>query len=455
MPKKKEETPVAETAVLVIETLESQVIAPIRSYDAELSKWKAEYLALTINGVEDKKGYKAVDEARKMVKRTMAELEKIRLSTKKKYVEAIDGEAERLFDILSPIKTYLEGIQDPIDVELDRIKREEKEKAEKRLRDRTEKLIAIDMRFDGFQYSLESEEGPISITLDEVKKFEDEDFDTLYDIALAEYNFKIKKREEEQAEAKRKQDEIEEKNRQTLADLEAKKKEIDDAAALLEKQKADLIETAQAIKKDLLQEEEQPAIYIPRVELPSTAELPTQVITSEEFKLFNKDEVKTPLVAPENLTGNEVRGFSHQSVKHDSFDEVAQARSMGNFSLGGIEPKKIILSIENSLTKENFWNLLMEDCPDSVKAFCDWVDEYKKRVNWDSLFDGGRTDGKDIKFHDLPISLQIGVIVQFSIEKTTTFGTISIGSWDKTIDIILSIKTWFSNVNSEMNTPNL
>jgi hypothetical protein len=41
-----------------------------------------------------------------------------------------------------------------------------------------------------------------------------------------------------------------------------------------------------------------------------------------------------------------------------------------------------------NLTKENFWNALTEKYPEQMKQFCAWIDEYKNRVNWDSLFSG-------------------------------------------------------------------
>lgn len=39
-----------------------------------------------------------------------------------------------------------------------------------------------------------------------------------------------------------------------------------------------------------------------------------------------------------------------------------------------------------SLTKENFWNELTEDHPSAMDAFCKWIDEYKKRINWSPAF---------------------------------------------------------------------
>lgn len=78
--------------------------------------------------------------------------------------------------------------------------------------------------------------------------------------------------------------------------------------------------------------------------------------------------------------------------------------------------------IPDSLTKENFWNKLYEDYPEEMKKFCDWIDEYKKRVNWNFLFQDIeiREDhtwklvhSQKRKFHDLPIAMQTGIFYQY------------------------------------------
>ncbi len=84
-----------------------------------------------------------------------------------------------------------------------------------------------------------------------------------------------------------------------------------------------------------------------------------------------------------------------------------------------------------NLTKENFFDELYERYPLGMKVFCDWVDEYKKRVDWDRVFNGGLTtcvrayDGNGYdpngethapKFHHLPLAIQIGIWIEFLTE---------------------------------------
>lgn len=63
------------------------------------------------------------------------------------------------------------------------------------------------------------------------------------------------------------------------------------------------------------------------------------------------------------------------------------------------------------MTKENFWNQLKKDYPEAVEHFCKWIDEYKREVGWIKLF------GPRVKFHDLPIDMQNGIIARFDLEK--------------------------------------
>lgn len=77
----------------------------------------------------------------------------------------------------------------------------------------------------------------------------------------------------------------------------------------------------------------------------------------------------------------------------------------------------------NSLNKP-FWDDLEVTAPKAVRLFKDWIDEYKKEVGWNLLFNDGiiKTGSsfeytKAPKFHDLPIEMQEGVIKKFLREK--------------------------------------
>lgn len=112
----------------------------------------------------------------------------------------------------------------------------------------------------------------------------------------------------------------------------------------------------------------------------------------------------------------------------------------------------------DSLTKEEFWNDLMEKYPAEMKEFCAWVDEYKKRVDWDDLFynhlAGARRNSywMNIKYHHIPVAMQIGIFLQYVSESNKhdfPFLVKDSKSWELLIE---DISWWFKSVN-ELDKP--
>lgn len=73
------------------------------------------------------------------------------------------------------------------------------------------------------------------------------------------------------------------------------------------------------------------------------------------------------------------------------------------------------------LTKENFWNDLVLKYPEQMNTFMVWIDEYKARVNWGSLFNRNihhplSEATLTPKFHELPTAMQIGIFFEFTTE---------------------------------------
>lgn len=83
----------------------------------------------------------------------------------------------------------------------------------------------------------------------------------------------------------------------------------------------------------------------------------------------------------------------------------------------------------DKLTKENFWNELHQKYTGEMEQFCEWIDEYKKQVDWNILFnsqsDYQNADGKNAKapkYHELPVAMQIGIFLQYVAESDNRFG---------------------------------
>jgi hypothetical protein len=83
------------------------------------------------------------------------------------------------------------------------------------------------------------------------------------------------------------------------------------------------------------------------------------------------------------------------------------------------------MNIEQTLTKENFFNEMMEKFPKAMKCFCDWIDEYKKAVNWDKLFTANEnTDqihSSKYKFHEIPYAMQYGIWIEYCRQKLSNY----------------------------------
>lgn len=66
--------------------------------------------------------------------------------------------------------------------------------------------------------------------------------------------------------------------------------------------------------------------------------------------------------------------------------------------------------IIDNLSKENFWDAIKDRYPEGFIYFTEWIDRYKEEVGWDKLFAPG------IKFHDVPLDIQNGIIARFDLE---------------------------------------
>lgn len=89
------------------------------------------------------------------------------------------------------------------------------------------------------------------------------------------------------------------------------------------------------------------------------------------------------------------------------------------------------MNLEQTLNKENFFNEMMEKYPKATGHFCEWIDEYKKAVNWNALF-GGNTSGlkpknnirvgkTPPKFHEIPYAMQYGIWIEYCRQELSNF----------------------------------
>ena len=146
----------------------------------EITELKNKYTALTIDGIDDKEGYKVVDTARKDVKKKRVEIDNMRLALNVKandYIKSNNSDAKQFIHILESIETDCEDKIKAIDDEKERLKEEEKRSAEALINSRVKLLIDAGCEFDGVSYSV----AEVTITYNALKSIDESVFNVFYE----------------------------------------------------------------------------------------------------------------------------------------------------------------------------------------------------------------------------------------------------------------------------------
>lgn len=72
-----------------------------------------------------------------------------------------------------------------------------------------------------------------------------------------------------------------------------------------------------------------------------------------------------------------------------------------------------------NLDKHIFWEDIFKKYPKASEKFSNWIDQYKKEVNWSFLFSDEvyKSEASKIKFDIIPIEMQIGILIRFFQEQ--------------------------------------
>lgn len=221
--------------VLEIMTADQVADNEVKKFDLALA-WieqrKKEYSVLTIAGVDDKEGYKAVENAWREIRQKRLAVANKHKELKADYLvitRKIDGAKNQFTELLEEIESPLKAKLD----EIEKIKEEEKNKAEReiqeRLQARVTELLASGMKFDGSFYSIGE---AVSMDVVTLKDMSEENYSRLLGIVKEKHQAELdriqaeneaKAKEAAEIEQKRKDNELAE---QKLADeREAIKKE--------------------------------------------------------------------------------------------------------------------------------------------------------------------------------------------------------------------------------------
>lgn len=142
------EAPAESQAVATVQRPE---IAALVAQKAAIQSMADKYLPLTIAGVDDKAGFKAVHEARMVVKNTRVAVEKRRKELKAdalEYGRQVDSAAKQLTALLEPIELHLERQEQAVEAEKARIRQEAEVAKQARVAKRVQLLTELGASLD-------------------------------------------------------------------------------------------------------------------------------------------------------------------------------------------------------------------------------------------------------------------------------------------------------------------
>lgn len=163
--------------------------------EAFVLEMKTKADALTILGVDDKEGYNAVNEARKLIKEKRVQVEKKRNELNADalaYQRTVNAEAKRITAMLEPIEQELTAKTKVIDSEKERIKLEERQRKQEKTAGRIGQILGMEMTQIGGMYYV----GQQRISHNEVETWDDEIWTDFVQICEREY-YEIKRIEAE------------------------------------------------------------------------------------------------------------------------------------------------------------------------------------------------------------------------------------------------------------------
>ena len=221
----------SNTLELVQPDVISQELEKANITPAIIAGLKERYMSVTINGIEDKAGYKLADEARKNCKTMRVMATKVCKAGREEAVKIqkdwIAKEKEVTGEI-ELVEAHLEAELKKVDDAKEAIRIEEERRQQEMIQNRVKQLMGNGCSFDGSVYSING----ATISHTEVAMMQDSLFIPFLETAKAKY----KKLLAEKAEAERLQKEEEERQRKEREEFEAKKKVFEAEQARIAKE---------------------------------------------------------------------------------------------------------------------------------------------------------------------------------------------------------------------------
>ncbi len=189
------------------QTNELQVIDPIETSlvkQSEIGDMLIKlptYKEMVVNGIDDKLGYKAADEARKEIKKVRVLTSKIAECGRQEAVriqKAWIAKEKEINSQFEEVEAHLQAETDKVDAEKERIRQEAERVAQERLNARCKELIDCGCAFDGSNYSINE----LTISMPIIKDMDNERF-SAFMVQVKEQYAIILKAEADRKEAER------------------------------------------------------------------------------------------------------------------------------------------------------------------------------------------------------------------------------------------------------------
>jgi colicin import membrane protein len=167
-------------------TVQDMIATALKQYDyneAMIAELSQRYMILTIKGLDDAEGYKAVHEARMLMVKARTTVEKTRKILNEDaidYKKKVDARAKELTGLMAPIEEHLTAQENIVTAEKQRIKEKADREAAEKLQARVNRLqFDLGMKFDGQHYRLSSDPAGYAVPHALISALKDEDFEKI------------------------------------------------------------------------------------------------------------------------------------------------------------------------------------------------------------------------------------------------------------------------------------
>ena len=249
------EVPAPKSEIPTFEVLISNELKKFDSVIPAIDEYKAKFLPLKINGIEDEEGYKVVADGLKVIVGRRVAVENKRKELKAdslSFGRAVDARAKEITEMLSPIELHLKKAKEDIDLEFAKIEQKKKEAAQAEISRKHFALIDCGMHLIGNEYTWRSKVNNTEETLVAVnlELMSDDDFNT-YLSSIEELNKKDKDiLEEQERKAEQQRKELELEQERVRAEQKAAQDKLDAEKAAFDAEQAKFKAEQDAIKSE-------------------------------------------------------------------------------------------------------------------------------------------------------------------------------------------------------------